>query len=193
MKIQRHWPGLAAIALIVVGGPSQAISPVMPEQILCNSTYVIVADVLTATSADCRKVPGSQPTCEPRHLVRLKVHVKEILGTQPADAKRPPGRTLWAGETIDVTIPARLVHVDEKYDAQGDVVFRVTTGAVLPDERLHAAYAGQRFLMSLSMTKDDLEYRGTVSAHVWPITKKAWALETMSTAGRFGSSCARPS
>ena len=194
MRLQRRWLGIAALSLIVAGGQSQAILPATSEQILCSSTYIIVADVLSATSADCRVATGSHPTCEPRHLVRLKVQVKEILGAQPADAKRPPGRTLWVGETIDVTTPARLAPDPvEKYDGYGSLVFKATTGAMLPEERLRAAYAGQRFLMTVSMTTSDLDGRDTVSARVWPIARKAWALETMSDPMYRGYDCPRPS
>jgi len=181
------------LALFVAAGPSQAMLPATPEQILCNSTYIIVADVLAAASADCRVIAGSHPTCDPKHLVRLKAQVKEILGAQPADAKYPPGRTLWAGETIDIKTSARVVQDSvEKYDGQEGLVFKASPGTLLSEERLNAAYAKQDFLMSVSMTKFDLEMHDTLWAVVWPTTRKAWALRTMSDWKHRRYDCPRP-
>jgi hypothetical protein len=186
--IRRSMAGLAALALVFGGGPAGAILPATPAQILCGATYVIVGHVLTASSADCRVTLGNlDARCSPTNLVRLKVQVKAVLGAQAADAKNPPGRALWPGETIDAITSAKLsLDPRDKFHFQGGLVFRGIPSpspefpvTLLSNERLTAAYANQDFLMSVSMTKSDLELRDSLSVVVWPTSRKEWARHTM--------------
>ena len=145
---------------------------------LCGaSPYIFVGRVLSAVSKDCRLTkPTSQcGQTSGKNDVQLRVEVTQILGIRP-EAVRSGQSTLRVGQTIDpMTSALAAPYATIQYDEQGRLVLNAPYGALLPDERLRAAYVGRELLFA----------GGPSNVRVWALDKARWAQETMMVFSRM--------
>ena len=86
-----------------------AILPATPEQVLCNAGQIVIAEVISDKSADCR--PQGRD-CLPRDRGLLQIRIVDILAVGDEAAFQRFGAAIQDGKFIEAAWT--LVHAMEK-------------------------------------------------------------------------------
>jgi hypothetical protein len=176
--------GKAAIVLAIVSAmmgsaPAGALSPATPEQLLCNSSYIFLGQVVTASNRDAGKDPKSFAKYATRNTVDLSIVVKELVGIASPTSQQPPGPVLSPGDTIEAaTIANTLPWSVSRHGGNGRLYFQAPVDAILPNDLIEGAYVGEDFIFSSGTPRPGKRHY----VLVWPADKKSWALKTMAQA-----------
>lgn len=94
-------------ALVLIGcgslsGLASALSPAIPENIVCATPQIFVGKILSANSTDCR-LNHPHGGCSPTDKVEVVVHVERIVRSSPVPTWAS-GYVLKEGENTEVSI-----------------------------------------------------------------------------------------
>jgi hypothetical protein len=153
-----------------------ALSPVLPETMLCSSSYIFVGRVLEAQPEPLRRDGMSTQFSVAWQPVSLTIEVREVLGVAlpPSRLVSPmilSSRDTIRGRTEGPVIPgaSRM----SKYSEGGGL--RFDADHPLSDELIVSAYTGEDFIFSVRMMAIGRPY----GISIWPASRKSWVLETM--------------
>ena len=170
MKLLRLVPHLVCV-VAAARVAAQPIPAATPEGILCAGTYVVVGRVLAAASADCRieTVAG----CAPDNIVELRVEVTEVMGARQTSPSYPVGRSLRRGDVIAVRAHA--------YASLVITAIPAPPRPALSDRQIRDAFTDYEFIFSVTMMDHHVAHLSAFPASLWPMSEKAWALDTMAS------------
>lgn len=174
---------LAVFAVGVGVGPTAALTPISPEQILCTGDYIFAGRVTAVKNKDCRLSPSPETCKQDRsNDVELAITVTRVMGARKSVQGLRVGQTITA-QSSTTTSP----HNTAKFSGQGSLAFRADYDSLLPDAWLQAAYVGQDFIFSGNPT------RASARLMVWPSDQADWARDAMTRPEKlYGGDCALP-
>lgn len=187
-------PGAAALLVFAVAasvgmgvGPTAALTPISPEQILCTGDHIFAGRVTAVKNTDCRLSPSPQTCKQDRsNDVELTITVTRLIGARKTAQGLRVGQTITA-QSSTYTSPYNTA----KFTGQGALAFRADYDSLLPDAWLHAAYVGQDFIFSGNPTRVSAGVPGRVM--VWPPDQAGWVRDTMARPEKlYGGDCALP-
>jgi len=158
---------------------AQPIPAATPEGIFCIGTYIAVGRVLDAARADCRieRTEG----CSPDNVVDLKVEITEVIGAREASPSYSVGRSLDRGDIIPISSRA--------FPRLEVTAIPQPQSIVLSNQQIRDAFVNKEFIFSVTMMDYHVQQHSTFWASLWPMSEKAWALDTMTN--ERGGNCPR--
>lgn len=96
------------IALILIALPRAAggTAAATPKQILCDGSYVVIADIVRGTIRDCRLQHQNAQSCTPTDTLVLSISVGEVLTVIPTDGLGSNHFSPRSGDIIQVSTGA---------------------------------------------------------------------------------------
>jgi hypothetical protein len=153
--------------LVILGGvlpiSAYATLPATPEDVLCNSTEILVGDVLEGASADCRL--RYTQWCSPHDLGYLTVRVIKLLAV--------------ADDTTPLN-PTQIVRMRVRIQAPND--------RPLGNDDVDSQFRGRRLLLSVSLPRKGIQE--DVYGEIWAPDQRAWIEQTVRN--RNGARCPKP-
>jgi hypothetical protein len=173
--------------LLVVTAPATglAITPALPQQILCWSSYVVVGRVQKATSWEC--LPDKDRDC-PNRIGILTIQILEISGAKNPDRNYSAWQKLRIGDVTDVKVEVWSRDIWEG----GRTIRDPSANDTLTQRDLETLMLDRDFVFGISMARWDPQsapYRSTI----WRLERKHWVEQTLAGASTLPSgSCPRP-
>lgn len=140
-----------------------AVIAATPEQRLCGSSVVVVAQVIDGFGRDCRLQQTSE--CYPRDVVELIVRVSRILGE--TDQTAVHDGTVVAIETY----AAQIEHPERSVDLvpDGNLLVVPARGHPLSNQEVRELFAYRKFIFGIN-TRTRLPYGATA----WDLQREPW-------------------
>lgn len=173
----------AVVATSVAVGPTAALTPISPEQILCTGDYIFAGRVTAVKNTDCRLSPAPETCKQDRsNDVELTLTVTRLMGARKTAQGLRVGQTITARSSTYAS-----PYNTAKFSGQGTLAFRADYDSLLPDSWLQAGYVGQDFIFSGNPT------RVPARVMVWPPDQTDWAHDAMTRPEKlYGGDCALP-
>jgi TPR repeat protein len=174
------------------------------EQILCNSGQIVVADVISGKSADCRL---QYRDCFPHDSGWLKVHIVDVLAVGDDAAFRTFGAAMKDSKFTAAPHEVRTTPVVTNQIVEVSVRISAPLDPPLTDAQVIERFHGKRLLLSLSfgggvlpLLENTIDESGTAKgpttslpagsdlyAQIWPAEKREWIEKTI--VDRKGTHC----
>src|ERR1700722_13362809 len=174
------------------------------EQILCNSGQIVVADVISGRSADCRL---QYRDCSPHDSGWLQIHVVDVLAVGDDAAFRRFGAAMKDSNFTEAPHGVRTTPVVTNQIVEVSVRISAPLDAPLTDAQVNERFRGKRLLLSLSLgggvlplLENTIDESGTekgpptrlpagsdLYAQIWPTEQREWIEKTI--VDRNGSHC----
>src|ERR1700730_5519374 len=181
-----------------------AVVAATQEQVLCHSGQVVVADVISGKSADCRL---QYRDCFPHDSGWLKVHIVDVLAVGDDAAFRIFGAAMKDSKFTEAPHEVRTTPVVTNQIVEVSVRISAPLDAPLTDHQLVERFRGKRLLLALSfgggllpLIENTIEESGTekgpttslpagsdLYAEIWPAEKREWIEKTI--VDRNGTHC----
>jgi hypothetical protein len=168
MKRLRFVPHLVSVVTAAAPVAAQPIPAATPEGIFCTGTYIAVGHVLDAMSADCR---NEKQGCSLD--VDLKVEITEVIGARNPSPSYPAGRGLHRGDIV----PMRI----NPFASLVITAMPPPPRPPLSGRRIHDTFVNKEFVFSVVTMDHDAQDHPAFQANLWPLSEKAWALDTMTS------------
>jgi TPR repeat protein len=190
----------ALIATVCCALPISAYATVAAtsEQILCNSAQIVVADVISGSSGDCRLRAGPG-WCSPHDIGRLKVRIVEVLAVGADSKFRVFGAAMENGKLTEAPHEVRSTPVVENQVVAVSVRTSAPIDVALTDGQVDERFRGKRLLLSISfgggvlpLLENQAGERGVekrpptilpsgsnLYAEIWPVERREWVEKTI--------------
>jgi uncharacterized protein len=206
MLFPRHMRELLFLVCCALPTWAQAIIGATQEQILCNSGQVVIADVISGRSADCRL---QYRDCSPHDLGWLQIRIVDILAVGDDTAFRRFGAGTKGNKFAEHPHEVRTTPVAKNQIVQVSVRISAPLDAPLTDAQVIHSFRGKRLLLSLSFGAGVLPLLGSaidasgtekgqptslaagsnLYGQIWPAEQREWVEKTI--VDRNGENCPR--
>ena len=166
------------------------------EQILCHSGQIVVADVISGKSADCRL---QYRDCYPRDLGTLQVRIIDVLAVGDDAAFRRFGAAMTDNKFAEAPHEVRTTPVIKNQTVEVSARMSEPLEAPLTDVQVNERFRGKRLLLSLSfgggvlpLLENSIDDSGTkkgpptslpsgsdLYAQIWPAERREWVEKTI--------------
>jgi len=153
--------GLVCIQLFA---SAEAIMPATREQILCNSSEIVIATIIEGASADCRL--KGLPNCDPQDVVRFSIRIDGVLGVR----KHEHGYRI--GDITEVTTRAvQITHPELSADhiPAGDLFVVPALGHALTDSEVSSLFLGKVYIFAVQSRPNPPFWSST-----WDLQYQSW-------------------
>jgi uncharacterized protein len=174
------------------------------EQLLCNSGQVVVADVISGKTADCRL---QYRDCSPHDIARLQIHIVDVLAVGDDAAFLRFGASMKDGKFTEAPHEVRTTPVITNQIVEVSVRISAPLDAPLTDAQVIERFRGKRLVLSLSfgggvlpLLENGINKSGTekgpatslpagsdLYAQIWPAEQREWIEKTI--VDRNGTQC----
>ncbi len=198
-------PKIAALTVCLLPIAAHAIVPATAEQMLCRSGQVVIADVISGVSADCRLKSSD---CPSQDFGRLNIRIVQVLATGDDASFRRFGVKPDANKVLGKPHEVRTRPVVEAQTVEVTIITLAPAYVPLTDAVVDERFRGKRLLLSLyfggdviPLKKDESNRRfhddppvfvppGTdLHAQQWKPEQREWVEKTLAT--RAGKQCPR--
>ncbi|MDP9009299.1 MAG: sel1 repeat family protein [Pseudomonadota bacterium] len=200
----RHMRALFTLVCCALPVWAYAIAAATQEEILCNSGQVVVADVISGKSADCRL---QYRDCSPHDSGWLQIHIVDVLAVGDDAAFRRFGAAMKDSKFTEVPHAVRTTPVVTNQIVEVSVRIFAPLDAPLTDALVIERFRGKRLLLSLSfgggvlpLLESTIDESGTekgpttrlpagsdLYAQIWPAEQREWIEKTI--VDRNGEDC----
>jgi hypothetical protein len=163
-----------------------AIVPARPQQILCSSPEIVLAEIVDGAGADCRLHIPPTSTCEPMNIVHLTIRIKDIIADSMARAAVGIGETVKVTARVQNQKPLKINgHVIQMVNPErDDLVVTPPTGKPLTGADIRELFEHKVFIFGIQPA-DGNEAQW---ASVWKVQRLPWILGIL----RQAKECPRP-
>jgi hypothetical protein len=198
MPIYRNIARVLTVALIAVGlcfSSSDAVYARTPMRIgggtyflsrlgkFCFQSEIFVAQIMSASPADCRSEAPHLPTCNSKDDLTFRLRVDEMLGANEQELTKLRVELVQPGESIDVVtrlFNSRPTDPEGQFppeDEFGILKVDPPTGAPLSDQEISRLFIGQRFIFGIRPNPFDKTH--LPSATVWTMKMREWVEDNL--------------
>ena len=167
MRRLRFVPCLVSAVTAAAPVTAQPIPAATPEGIFCTGTYAATGRVLAAVTG-CR---NENQGCSSDYFLDLKVEITEVIGARSPTPSYPVGRSLHRGDIL----PLRI----RPFASLVITAVPPPPRPPLSDPQIRDTFVNKEFVFSVVIMDHDVKDHPAFPANIWPISEKAWALDTM--------------
>jgi hypothetical protein len=156
---------------------------------LCSPSEIFVAQIVSASLADCRLKDSYLPTCDPKGELMFRLRVEETLAANERELAERRVKLVRPSESIDVVTKlfnSRPTDPDGRFPPEDEYgILRVDppTGEPLSDQEISRLFIGQRFIFGIR--PNPFDKTTPPSATVWTMRTRQWVEENLQTCSRF--------
>ncbi len=174
---------LALVALAVMSGISAvpALTPISPEQLLCDANTIFVGRAVEAAPA--RRRPDAQDA----NGVDLTVDVRRVIGRKELNGGPTP--VLAPGDSIRAYALASVSPYPAvgRFDEKAGLAFVGPYDSLVPEADLVQAYKAEDFIYAAHLAPGVRSFVRT-----WPLDQEDWVRKTMASYATMGQPCSSP-
>lgn len=191
-----------SLSMFLFPAVAHAIVAATPEQVLCSSSDIVKAKVVSAAVPDCTPDFTEYDQCSQGPLVPLSIQVIKVIAQQHNDPKgKVPIEGLAEGSLVNIItnsinrIPTPIGGMQgAPLESSGSMTIRPPTGKPLTQEQVQEAFTGKEFIFAISHRKWDPVDKPIYSS-IWPAEREPWVYEAIekekknAIAYKYKSSC----
>lgn len=181
MRRSRFLLALAALAVIFGIGAAWALTPISPEQLLCDANTIFVGRAIEASPA--RRRPDAQDA----NGVDLAIMVRRVIGRKELSGGPTP--VLAPGDRIRAYALASVSPYPAvgRFDEKAGLAFVGPYDSLVPETDLVQAYKAEDFIYAAHLAPGVRSFVRT-----WPLAQEEWVRKTMASYARMGQPCSSP-
>lgn len=176
----RFLPALAALAMTFGITAAPALTPISPEQLLCDANTIFVGRAIEARPARGR------PDAQDANGVDLTVVVRRVIGRK----ELPGGPTpiLAPGDSIRAYARASVAPYPAvgRFDDKAGLAFVGPYDSLVPETNLVRAYTAEEFIYAAHLAPGVRSFVRT-----WPLDQEDWVRKTIASDAKAGR-CSSP-
>lgn len=181
MRRLRLLLALAALAVMSGIAAAPALTPISPEQLLCDANTVFVGRAVEASPA--RRRPDAQDA----NGVDLTIVVRRVIGRKELSGGPTP--ILAAGDSIRAYARASMAPYSAvgRFDDHAGLAFVGPYDSLVPEADLVQAYKADDFIYAAHLAPGVRSFVRT-----WALDQEDWVRKTMASYAKMGRPCASP-
>ncbi len=181
MNRSRFLPALAALAVMSGISAAPALTPISPEQLLCDANTVFVGRAVQAVPARHR------PDAQDANGVDLAVMARRVIGRKELSGESTP--VLTSGDSIKAYALASVSPYPAvgRFDEKAGLAFIGPYDSLVPEADLVKAYTAGDFIYAAHLAPGARSFVRT-----WPLDQEDWVRKTMASYARMGQPCSSP-
>lgn len=158
-----------------------ALTPISPEQLLCEANTIFVGRAVEAVPA--RRRPDAQDA----NGVDLTVMVRRVIGRKELSAGSIP--VLAPGDSIRAYARASVAPYASvgRFDEHAGLAFVGPYDSLVPEADLVQAYRAEDFIYAAHAAAGARSF-----VRAWPLDQEDWVRKTMASYAKLGQPCALP-
>lgn len=169
---------LAALAMMAGSSAAPALTPISPEQLLCDANTVFVGRAVEAAPA--RRRPDAQDA----NGVDLVIVVRRVIGRKELSGAPTP--ILAPGDSIRAYARASVAPYPAvgRFDDKAGLAFVGPYDSLVPEADLMQAYTAEDFIYAAHLAPGARSFVRT-----WPLDQEDWVRKTMASYAKMGQPC----